>query len=146
MANQELPVAIMVKTLEKAIRDSGLSYREIERRANALGYDINLWKILSVSKSDTERIKLLSTLDSYIEPILDVLEYSPTDFILRMAEEVQNRKTKRKTSSWIHPDLRAFMENPEARPYIELAYTNYQRDKLDEQRKQLEEQLQKKKK
>ena len=146
MANQELPVAIMVKTLEKAIRDSGLSYREIERRANALGYDINLWKILSVSKSDTERIKLLSTLDSYIEQILDVLEYSPTDFILRMAEEVQNKRTKRKTSSWIHPDLREFMENPEARPYIELAYTNYQRDKLDEQRKQLEEQLQKKKK
>ena len=142
MANQELPVAIMVKTLEKAIRDSGLSYREIERRANALGYDINLWKILSVSKSDTERIKLLSTLDSYIEPILDV----PTDFILRMAEEVQDKKTRNRTSSWIHPDLRAFMENPEARPYIELAYTNYQRDKLDEQRKQLEEQLQKKKK
>lgn len=145
MAKQELPIAIMVKTLEKIIRDSGLSYREIERRANALGYDINLWKILSVSKSDTERIKLLSTLDSYIEPILDVLEYSPTDFVVRMAEEVQNKK-KSKTSSWIHPDLREFMENPEARPYIELAYTTYQADKLNEQRKRLEEQLQKKKK
>lgn len=146
MAKQELPVAIMVKTLEKVIKDSGLSYREIERRATALGYDINLWKILAVSKSDTERIKLLSTLDSYIEPILDVLKFSPTDFVVRMADEVQNKKEKRKTSSWIHPDLRDFMENEEARPYIELAYTNFQRDKLEERRRKIEEQLQKNKK
>ena len=74
MKQDNLPVALMMKTLEKLVAESGITYREIERRALALGYDINLWKILAVSKTDTERIKILSTIDSYVEPILDVLE------------------------------------------------------------------------
>ena len=87
--------------------------REIERRALTLGYDINLWKILSVSKTDTQRIKILSTIDSYVEPILDVLEYSPEEFAQRMAAEAEGKRVKKK-DSWINPDIREFMENPEA--------------------------------
>ena len=146
MATQKLPIRIMSETLQKMISESGISYREIERRANAMGYDINLWKILAVSKTDTERIKLLSTLDEYIEPILDVLECSPKDFILRMAEEVKQKRYTKDNGAWIPKDIREFIEAPDARPYIELAYNNYRRDKLDEQRIKLEEQLHKKKK
>ena len=144
MKQDNLPVALMIKTLERLVAESGISYREIERRALALGYDINLWKILSVSKTDTQRIKILSTIDSYVEPILDVLEYSPKEFAQRMAAEAEGKRLK-KRDSWINPDIREFMDNPEARPYIELAYMNYQKDKLEERSKEIEKQINKKK-
>ena len=97
-----------------------------------------------MSKTDTERIKILSTIDSYVEPILDVLEYSPEEFAQRMAAEAEGKRVKKK-DSWINPDIREFMTNPEARPYIELAYMNYQKDKLEEKTKEIEKQIKEKK-
>jgi len=143
MAKELLPTEVMTKTLEKMVQDSGKSYREIAREANKMGSDVSLWSILSVAKSDSDRIKVLASVDKYILTVLDVLHFSVKDLIVRMAEEVQSQRPSN-TTTWVSPDIREFMEDPDAKPYIELAYTRYQRDKLEKKQKELENKLNKK--
>ena len=147
MSTQRLPIKTIIETLDKMVKDSGLSYREIQRRANALGYNFTLYSILAVAKADNaNNIGVLDTADKYIEAVLDVLECSPKDFVLMMGEYVQTKRVIKKDKQWWSPDVREFMENPEARPYIELAYMNYQKDKLEEKSRKIKEQLNNKKK
>ena len=133
------PVETIIKTLDDMVKDSGKSYRQITREANDMGYDVSLWMVLAVANNEKERIKVLKSIDTYMSAVLDVLHCSTEDLIKRMADEPQDRKT-----AWMSPEMRKFIDNKDARQYIELAYTMYQKDKLEEKQKELVAKLNKK--
>ena len=134
------PLQDLLLTLSAMVEKSGMSLREITRRLEPYGLNMN--NVCAVANGKPEQLSSVVKFDSYISKILETTGYDEYDLIKRALEGLTNPRSRTYQDD-LSAELRNFLRNPESQKYIEYAYKRYQLDKLQEEQEKLKEELSK---
>ena len=135
------PLQDVLIALNEIIKSSGMSLREITRKTEK--YGLNLNNVCSVANGHPEQLSTIVGFDEYVSTILRATGYDEIDLIKRTLEGLTNPRSSIYKDE-LSPELRDFMRKPESDKYIRYAYKMYQRDKLTEELEGLNSLLEKK--
>ena len=138
MTREYSPIQDMLLALNRIVEKSGMSLREITRKLEKEGFNIN--NVCSVANGKPEKLSTILKYDSYVSGILRVTGHDEYDLVKTTLEELTNPNSKT-FEEQLSIELKNFLRNPESEKYIEYAYKRYKLDKLKEEQEQLKKEL-----
>ena len=131
------PLQTVLIALNKIIDSSGLSLREVARKAEKDG--LNLSNVCAVANGNPEQLSSIVKFDQYVDKILRVTGHDDKDLILKTLDTLN--KVTYSYQGNLSKELKEFLRNPESERYIRYAYNKYKLDKLEEEREILKKEM-----
>ena len=128
------PLLLIIKEIEKRIKEKDFSVRSLEWELNERGFkNINRGKIYRTFYTKDDAQYFLNSADDTIEAVLTVLGITSEDLmqsIISKEEETYPDEIK---------EIMEFVRKPESMPYLKLAYAQYKVNVAEENVKRLEQ-------
>ena len=123
MVTNRLLVRIVTE-IRKIMIERGVSSRQLEKMCNNLGYPVTRSKILRAFSVENAKQSFLNNTDDTIEATLIAFGCTGEDILNRILHE-DDLFNFDPLQSHLSDDLIAFVNSPEAVPYLKLAYAQY---------------------
>ena len=128
------PLLDIVKEISRRLKLQNYSVRRLETDLKNIGVEINRGKLLRLFyNSEKNNQDFLNNTDDTIEAVLSLLELTNKDIYKSLLGKSLNYDT----------EFSNFINDPEAKPFLNEAFNKYKANKLEEQVKELQRQIEK---